>query len=376
MLLALSLVCLFFAALPAWFYFRNTQVYGVAPPASEAPAGAGVSVLIPARDEEANVDGVVESVLAAAEGPTPVSVEVLLLDDASTDRTAELVTAWNARDGRVRLLSGKPLPDGWNGKQHACQQLADAATHDTIVWIDADVRLEIGALPRLLAEHARTGADLLSGFPRQVTRTPLEQQLLPLIQFVLLGFLSLRAMRSDPQPGFAAGCGQLFLTTKAAYAQSGGHAAIRSSRHDGITLPRAYRKAGLTTDVFDATDVARCRMYDGAGAVWRGLTKNADEGVAKPGLIVPVTAALLFGQVLWLPLLFVGGATTAIAGVAAALSLAPRADAAWRFRQPRLAWLLHPLAIVLFLVIQWEALVRSLLGRQVTWRGRPAATVE
>ena len=79
---------------------------------------------------------------------------------------------------------------------------------------------------------------------------------------------------------------------------------------------------------------------------------------------------------LWLPLLCVGGATTAIAGVAAALSLAPRADAAWRFRQPRLTWALQPLAIMLFLVIQWEALVRSLLGRQVTWRGRPAATVE
>lgn len=375
MLLALSIACLFFAALPAWFYFRNVGVYQSAPPAGDCPPGGAVSVLIPARDEEANVDGVVQSVIDAA-GQGDLPFEVLLLDDASEDRTAELVNAWSARDSRVRLVSGKPLPDGWNGKQHACQQLADAAMHDTLVWIDADVRLEPDSLPRMLAEQIRTGADLLSGFPRQITETPLEKLLLPLIQFVLLGFLSLRAMRQDGQPGFAAGCGQLFLTTKEAYAKAGGHATIRASRHDGITLPRAYRTAGLSTDVFDATDIARCRMYDGAGAVWRGLTKNADEGVATPALIVPVTAALVFGQVLWLPLLFVGGIATAVAGLAAACSLAPRADAAWRFRQPRLTWLLHPLAIVLFLIIQWEALVRSRMGKQVAWRGRPAAITE
>ncbi|TWT43147.1 glycosyltransferase family 2 protein [Botrimarina hoheduenensis] len=370
MLILLALFCLFFAAAPAWFYFRNVGVFRVAPAPESAPAGMAISVLIPARNEAANIEEAIASVLRAAEGPTPVQVEVLALDDASEDDTAERVQRLSAADPRVRLITGEKLPAGWNGKQHACQQLADAATHDTLLWMDADVRLEPGALPRLVAQQALCGADLVSGFPRQITGTPLEKLMLPLIQFVLLSFLSLRAMRSDGRPGFAAGCGQLFFTQRTAYRAAGGHAAIRASRHDGLTLPRAYRTAGLTTDVFDATDLARCRMYAGAGAVWRGLAKNATEGVATPALIGPVSLVLALGQVAWAPLLLVGGLTSVLAGLAGVCVLAPRLDAAVRFRQPLLTWILHPLAVTLFLIIQWEALLRKALGRPVRWRGR------
>jgi glycosyltransferase involved in cell wall biosynthesis len=329
-----------------------------------------LSVLIPARDEAANIKACVAATLAAADG---VEVEVVALDDASEDDTAAIVERLAAGDPRVRLVRGKPLPAGWNGKQHACQQLADAATHETVLWIDADVRLAPGALGRLLAEQERSGVALVSGFPRQVTGSPLEAMLLPLIHFVLLGFLSLRAMRGSLSPALAAGCGQLFLTQRESYRCAGGHAAIRASRHDGITLPRAYRRAGLNTDVFDATDVASCRMYAGAAATWRGLVKNATEGVAKLPLLLPVTAILLLGQVVWLPLLAAPGSTRWIAALAGCLSMAPRLHAAWRYRQPIYGALLHPLGLLLFLVIQWEALARDWLGRPVAWKGRGAA---
>ena len=360
--------CVLFAAPPTYFYFRNQSVF-TRP--TGAAAGA-VSVLIPARNEADNIEECIQSVLSASE---EVEVEVIALDDASDDDTASIVERLAADDSRVRLLSGQPLPDGWNGKQHACQQLADAAGNELILWIDADVRLEPLCLTRLLAERERTRADLLSGFPRQITRTPLESMLLPLIHFVLLGFLSLRAMRESPNPGFAAGCGQLFLTDKASYQTAGGHAAIRSSRHDGVTLPRAYRRAGKRTDLCDATDLARCRMYHGALAVWRGLLKNATEGVATPALIAPVTAVLLLGQVVWAPLLSgllvaCGPLYGKIALLAGLISLAPRLHAVIRFRQSPLALLLHPLNTLLFLIIQWEALVRAWLNKPIAWRGR------
>lgn len=401
----LAAISLLMAAVPAYFYARNRSVFC---PADSRSTGnlPPVSVLIPARNEAANIEDCIDSVLAAASAGSPrlaptaqgavtplepkalasggppddseFQLEILALDDASEDDTAAIVTRLAAADPRVRLIRGVGLPAGWNGKQHACQRLAEAATHDSLLWIDADVRLEPGSLPRMLTELNRTDIDLLSGFPRQVTVTWLERLLLPLIHFVLLGFLSLRAMRTNPDVGFAAGCGQLFLTRRDAYQKAGGHAAIRASRHDGVTLPRAYRKAGLKTDLFDATDAARCRMYDGARAVWGGLAKNATEGVATPVLLLPVSLVLFIGHVLPLPLAIAGwwiGQPLAlgVSLVALALSLTPRVDAAARFQQPLDGALAHPLGVLLFLLIQWEAFFRDLIGKPVAWRGRSAA---
>lgn len=373
-LTTLAGVSLAMAAVPAYFYARNRSALCAASQPSET--SESISVLVPARNEAANIRACVESVIAAAEG---VDLEVLVYDDASDDETPALVRELADGDPRVRLVRGARLPAGWNGKQHACWRLAEAARHPTLLWIDADVRLAPGALGRLAAHRRACGADLLSGFPRQVTVTTLERWLLPLIHFLLLGFLSLRGMRKYRRPGLSAGCGQLFLTTKAAYERAGGHEAIRSSRHDGVLLPREYRRAGLKTDLVDATDLASCRMYGSAGEVWTGLSKNATEGLAKPGLLSVVTVMLLTGQVAPLalaPLACAAGEWFAAAMAIAALGLgyAQRFDAALRFRQPLDGAAAHPLAVVLLLVIQWEALLRDLLDKPVTWRGRPAAT--
>jgi hypothetical protein len=144
----------------------------------------------------------------------------------------------------------------------------------------------------------------------------------------------------------------------------------------GVALPRAFRQAGLATDLFDATDVASCRMYRNAGEVWRGLSKNAVEGLASPGKIVPVTLLFLLGQVLS-PVLFVLAALGAFPLVVLAPATVgilavylPHLAAARRFRQPVDGALLQPLAILVFLVIQWMALGRKILGRPAGWKGR------
>jgi hypothetical protein len=207
-----------------------------------------------------------------------------------------------------------------------------------------------------------------------------EWLLLPLIQYVLLGFLPLGISRRSMQPSLAAGCGQLFLTRRDAYEQAGGHAAIRESLHDGIKLPRAYRRAGLGTDVFDAADIAECRMYTRGVDVLSGLSKNATEGMATPQAVVPATVLLFGGQVLpavllvlgltggWLRLTFAPAA--AALGAAFVLSLATRLIEAVRFRSSLLSCFFHPLAILLFLGIQWFGLVRRAVGFKATWKGR------
>lgn len=368
--------CCLGAAIPAILTFRNLRHF-MPPP--EVPSASGppptVSVLIPARNEERAIARAVTAALAS----TDVELEVIVLDDQSEDRTAGVVSAIAAADDRAKLIAGRPLPSGWCGKQHACARLAEAASHEHLVFIDADVTVAPDGIARSIAFLRASRAALASGFPRQSTVSFLDWLLLPLIHFVLLGYLPLERSRRSNAPSMAAGCGQLFVTRRVDYERAGGHAAIRSSLHDGLKLPRAYRRAGLATDIFDATDIATCRMYERDVDVFRGLSKNATEGLASPRTIVPATLLLLLGQVLPVPLaaaaIAFGWPTHSIvsACVAAALSYAPRCVEALRFKQSLAAAMLHPLAVGLFLLIQWYAAVRKALGLGTSWRGRSLA---
>ena len=313
LLLLMVLFSLTLALVPAVWFHANLREYlppALVRPGAERPA---VSVLIPARNEQ---DGIGLAVSAAL-GSDGVALEVIVLDDHSDDATAEIVSRQAAADPRVRLVSAPELPEGWCGKQHACWVLAREARNNVLIFLDADVRLAPDALARMAAFLHATGADLASGIPHQETVGLLEKMVIPLIHFILLGFLPIRVMRRTTQPQFAAGCGQLFITTRDAYERSGGHAAIRTTLHDGIKLPRAYRIAGLRTDLFDATELAECRMYRSAGALWSGLAKNAGEALGSPRLIVPMTLLLLGGQVMPVVLLAPGNRIGAcrVAGV-------------------------------------------------------------
>ena len=331
-----------------------------------------VSVLIPARNEAMRIGPLLDSVLAS-EG---VSCDLCVLDDESQDGTDAIVEAYSKKHPNVRLLKGTPVPVGWSGKQFACYQLAQQAKHEELVFLDADVALTKDALRRAIMQRRRTRADLLSGFPRQRVITIGEQLLIPLIHVILLCFLPFALMRWTRMTGAAAGCGQFFLTTKRAYEQTGGHGAIRQSLHDGIMLPRAYRMSGLKTDLFDASDVARCRMYTSFSETWSGLMKNANEGFAKMPLLPIMTLLMLLAFVgpllsavgLWLNLIsedFLIPIT-----VACALSYLPRVLCCLKFDRAWLACALSPASITLFLVIQWIALIRKSQGKGVKWRQR------
>lgn len=370
---AFAWVCLGCAAVPALLYLWNSFLFREPPalsPVADAPGSPRLSVLIPARNEELGIAACVESVLASR----VVELEVIVLDDQSSDRTAEIVREIAAWDPRVRLETAPPLPDGWCGKQHACFALSKLARHDVFVFLDADVRVEPDALARMLLFLRESGSELVSGFPRQETGTLLEKLLIPLIHWLLLCWLPLWGMRHFRWSAFGAGCGQFFVTTRAAYEKVGGHAAVKASLHDGLTLPRAYRRAGFFTDVCDATNLATCRMYRSASAVWNGLAKNAREGMASNGQIGFWTVVLLCGQVVLLPLalygLWVGSDVGTLAGPAIFLVFVPRVDMVSQFRQPYFSALLHPLGILLLLAVQWYAIVRALVGRPVGWKGR------
>lgn len=369
MFTAVCLISLTLAAIPALMFLDNLRAYRLTPRPGQGAGTPSVSVLIPARDEEVSIGAAVSAVLAS-EG---IDLELIVLDDHSQDGTAGIVREFAARDPRVRLHEAPVLPEGWCGKQHACSVLAALATKPALVFLDADVRVAPDALARMTEFLGSSGVALASGFPRQEMGGLVERMVIPLIHFVLLGFLPLHRMRISPAPRLAAGCGQLFITTKAAYEAMGGHAAIRATLHDGLKLPRAYRASGLKTDLFDATDLATCRMYRSASEVWFGLAKNATEALASPTMIGPATAILFGGQVLpfFLPAFARSAHDVAAVCLAIAFAYLPRLIGVGQFRQSLIGAILHPVGVAVLLAIQWYAFGREAFGRPSTWKGRP-----
>jgi glycosyltransferase involved in cell wall biosynthesis len=396
MIIALVLSMLLCALIPAVLFCLNLRLY-VEPPALQAGELPAVSILIPARNEAGAIGAAVRGALSNR----GVEFEVVVMDDGSTDGTDAIVLALAKADPRVRLVHAPDLPRGWNGKQHACWALAEAAHHTVLCFVDADVLLGPECVARMVQFLESSGSSLVSGFPRQITRTTLEWMLLPLIHFVLLGFLPMGKMRQGTDPAFAAGCGQFLMARRNDYFACGGHSKIKLTMHDGLLLPRQFRSAGFRTDLADITNLASCRMYTSAAQVWSGLAKNATEGLAAPERIVPITIALLLGQVLpfviliflvvaivrFSPWLFLAVFHHAfIFGVSALsvlwlVSLPLTILAAWlprwlsvsRFKQDWRSALLHPVGMLLLIVIQWYALLRKLRGGAVSWRGRAYA---
>lgn len=344
-----------------------------------------VSVCIPARNEEANIEACVRSVLAADDAAlaTPtLSIEVLCYDDQSSDRTPAILAALTAEDPRVRVATTVPLPPGWNGKQHACWRLAQESRSEWMLFTDADVRFEPDALRRSVAEAERLGVGLLSTVPRQIVGTVSEAMLVPLIHVLLLSYLPIGRMRSTLDPASSAGCGQFLLARADAYRATGGHSQFRDSMHDGIRMPRLFRAGGFRTDLFDGTDLVSVRMYRGLSQTWRGFAKNAFEGLGSVTLLVVLTVMHTIGHML--PWAFLAWAAlsgrafdaefrfaTFFAALAVALGFTERWILAGRFRQPRWIAFLHPIAMLLMTLIQWHSLWLSLRGRR-SWKGRTA----
>jgi hypothetical protein len=369
---ALAMAALVLAAFPCALFLLNLRAYRPVPKNPGKP-GLAISVLIPARNEEANIASAIQSVLSNRQA----DFEVIILDDGSADRTAHIVRGLAARDLRVRLASVPALPDGWCGKQHACFTLARLARHPLLLFMDADVRLSRDALGRLSFFMENSNAALASGVPRQWTGSFGERLLIPLIHFILLGFLPIAAMRRNLRPSMSAGCGQLFVARRDSYAACGGHSWLRESLHDGLQLPRVFRRAGFATDLFDATDLAACRMYRTSAETWRGLGRNANEALAAPGMIVPATLVLAIGQVAPFILLTLFPSLTTPARIAVLAALLcvylPRLAAMRRFAHPAASAVLHPLGVLALLAIQWHAFTRRTLGKPSAWKGRSYA---
>jgi Glycosyl transferase family 2 len=281
----------------------NARLLRRPPPPVESPTRA--SVLIPARDEAEQIGACVRSALAQQAG------EVLVLDDGSGDDTATLAASLGAR-----VLHGTPPPAGWLGKPHACAQLAAAASGDVLVFLDADVRLQPGAVAAAVELLDATGLDLVAPHPRQEAVTLAERLVQPLLQWSILTFLPLRLAERSPRPSLAAANGQFIVVRRVAYDRAGGH--LPDAVLDDLALLRAVKRAGGHGVVVDGTALASCRMYSGWAELRDGYAKSLWAAFGPPPGAAAVFAGLLLGWVLP-PLAALRGSRTGAVGYAAAV---------------------------------------------------------
>lgn len=227
-----------------------------------------VSVIIPARNEEANIARVVRSLNAQRE-----LREILVVDDHSQDRTAEILEELKKEASNLRVIRTDSLPAGWTGKSYAAATGARAASGDWLLFTDADTEHLPGSLPALLERAEREGVDLLSLSPGQVTPTAWEKAVIPLV-YVHLARLYRFEEVSDPASPAAAANGQYMLIRREAYKRAGGHEAVRGAILEDVELARRVKSAGGRLLFLPGSEWVRTRMYRSFAEMWRGWTKN------------------------------------------------------------------------------------------------------
>lgn len=331
-----------------------------------------VSVLIPARNEAHTIGATVQRLL----NQTYPDFEVLVLDDNSSDDTGEVARAAGGSDRRLRILRGQPLPAGWLGKNWACQQLGEAAAGDILVFTDADVIWTPESLARLVGEMTTRRSDLQTVWPTQITHTWAERLVVPLMAFVIIGYLPLLAVHHVPWPIFAAAMGQCLAFRRSAYAAVGEHAAVRDSIIEDVTFAKRIKRAGLRLRVADGGGVIRCRMYHNWQEVRNGFAKNllAGHGDSIPFLLI----SWAFHWLLWLfPWIWlIVGAFVASPWwpqwplLLILLGVSIRAATAAFSRQRVLDAIWMPVSTLLMAVIAGQAIWWRLRYGGPRWRGR------
>lgn len=344
-----------------------TPSTGVAP-ADSGPVPPTISILLPLRDEAHRVAPCLRALT------TQECAEILILDDASCDGTAEVVRAELGADPRLRLLTGAAdPPSGWLGKPWACERLAQAATGDVLVFVDADVVLAPDAVERAAAMLPEAGYDIVCPYPRQGTAGPLGRLVQPLLQWSWLTTLPLDVAARSRRPSTAAGNGQFLVVRADAYRRAGGHAAVRTEVLEDVALVRAIKSAGGHGGMADGTTLAACRMYESDTELVAGYAKSLWAAFGSPAGAVGALAILSLAYVVPAAGAALGpDRRTRLVGLAGyTAATAGRVLIARRTRQR--VWpdaFAHPVSIAAFGALVAESFRRRRRG-ELKWRGRP-----
>jgi chlorobactene glucosyltransferase len=348
---------------------------------SAAGSHGRVSILVPARDEERSIGECVDSLLRQ----DYADFELIVLDDGSMDRTAAIVAEKFGGHPRYRLIKGAPLPEGWIGKNWACHQLSEAATGEWLLFTDADTVHSAGAVSAAMAMAVERRADLLSAWPRLITRTLGEKLIIPVLHipaicwFPIAGVQYLQAHRRlagwiprGMLRSVVGANGQFVLFKRESYLKIGGHAAVRDHIVEDLALAREIgqrMREGMRLLNCDASRMIDCRMYRSFAEVRDGFTKNARAAFENRIVEWCLVGGLQFAA-FFLPFVLVFFRSQfRLAVVEICLIYVIRVILTARMRTSWVGCMLHPIGHFLALAIGIRSWIFT-MGTGVEWKGR------
>ena len=338
-----------------------------------------VSILVPARNEERNIEACVRSLLAQ----NYPNFELIVLNDHSSDGTAAILARLARSDSRLRVLDGAPLPEGWPGKHWACQQLSQAARGEYVLFTDADTRHEPHALACAVAAAQQEKADLVTAIPREEVITWGEKLLVPFMSFGIVSILPMHFVQRRQFAPLSVTIGQFMLFRTSVYQAIGGYADACQNVNDDVQLGRNLIEAGYKWMVLDGNGAVTCRMYHNFSEAVEGFSKNVFgffNYCILPYIFVWGAAAFLFLEPLRLAVLAAlsGWADTLPAKLAFIVVFESFFLFFLAYRRlgiPLYMTFFYWLTILLFVIVAMRSMVCSITGR-ASWKGRTLKNVE
>ncbi len=344
-----------------------------------------VSICIPARNEENVIGKALNSVLTQYYK----NVEVLVLDDESTDRTPAILAEFSEQyPERLKTLAGQPKPDDWLGKSWACHQLSQKASGDILMFIDADVWLSKDCVQRVVQSMQEFKVDFITVWPVQQMGTFWERMVIPLIYYGLFTLLPAKYVHQTPSwlpaslkeklnPELAAACGQCMVFQRPAYDKIDGHRAVKNDIVEDVALAKNVKRAGLKMRMFHGENSVWCRMYTSAAKMWNGFRKNflalfnnsvpAFIFMAVINFIVFVFPFIILVQNLFSFNLERFSLSLACIAIFYVQRIVLQKWYGWNMKSA----FLHPLAVLWFHALGFRVLWDHFRGQRAQWKNRP-----
>ncbi len=335
------------------------------------PSPPKVSIIIPARNEEGFIGRAVSSALAQ-DYP---ALEVLVVDDASEDRTAQEATEAGGGDERLRVVPGRPLPDGWLGKPSACWHGQSLSEGEVLLFVDADIVLDPDATRQCVAALTERKLGMLSLWGTWVMESFWEKVAQPVVGGFVRGAHPLDKL-NDPKRPEAFANGQFIMIRREDYHNFGGHEAVRAEVLEDVRFAQRAQAAGVRCGMFLAPSLFRVRLYTSLSEIWQGMLKNFYHGMNRQPRLAAAAAAFVSTTTL-LPVallvlaLWLGHWPLAVAaGVNVLIMYAFRFVQDGAMGMDRLYGLTHPLGTAILVGIILTSMWRGLRGQTTLWKGR------
>ncbi len=324
-----------------------------------------VSVIIPARNEQDKIKICLKSIT----NQDYPNFEIIVVNDRSTDKTGDIVRQYSQEDKRVTLCRGKPLQQGWTGKNWACFQGTQCAKGDIYIFTDADNFFKSDAVSKTVGWMQKLNLDLISAFPQQICTSVAEKWVVPVVDMLVYSFLPLWLTYYSKFPSLAAANGQWLALTRNAYEKIGGHQAVRTQVVEDVELSRTTKKMQMKILTTAGTRAVMGRMYSNWRQVKDGFTKNAFGLVSYQ--TVPLFILLgLFFLAFVMPYILIFSPFFKTALLLVFMNLVIRTLLVFKYKHPLSASVVfHPIGIILYIYIALLSFIQYQKGH-IVWKGR------